>query len=262
MGFVVYSSYNSFTFVGSVGSDPFKHEGHSGWTAYEVFQEVYGWLTANPADTVLLHIGTNDIIGGSSTDSIAADINSILDQIDQYEADYNVEIMVILARIINCSNLLNTDYRQMATALNIEIQNLADIRRAAGDQIIVVDMENGAGINYNEDDSYPYTDGDMYDAVHPNDSGYAKMAQVWFNAININAQPTTTSTILYTTSSTSTNPLTTTPSTTTIPPMSIYGKVTGDIGSITINLYKVLCEGNSLVSTTSTNADVFTFLLM
>jgi lysophospholipase L1-like esterase len=245
----------SFSFVGSEGSYPFKHEGHGGWRADEVFKEVYGWLTANPADIVLLHIGTNDITEGKSAVSCATDINYILDQIDEYEAENNVEITVILARIINRCYLCNTDDRQETTALNMEIQNLADIRRDEGDQIIVVDMENGAGINYNDDDSYPYTDGDMYDDVHPNDSGYAKIAQVWFNAIN--AQSTTTTSV-HETISTTTTPLTTTTSTTTIPPMSIYGKVTGDINKdVIINLYKAVCEGNSLVSATSINADGF-----
>jgi hypothetical protein len=78
---LVASGYNYFTFVGSEGIDPFKHEGHIGWTAYEVLQEVYGWLTANSADIVLLHIGTNDITGGESAASCAADINSKLKKI-------------------------------------------------------------------------------------------------------------------------------------------------------------------------------------
>jgi len=55
-----------------------------------------------------------------------------------------------------------------------------------GDKIIVVDMEFDSGIIYQLE-----PDGDMYDALHPSnvfnpdiiDSGYAKMANLWFSAL-------------------------------------------------------------------------------
>ncbi len=53
-----------FDFVGSQDdgelADP-DHEGHSGWDADEIRDNIYGWLDANPAEIVLLHIGTNDM---------------------------------------------------------------------------------------------------------------------------------------------------------------------------------------------------------
>ncbi|MFC1486897.1 hypothetical protein ACFLRN_04320 [Thermoproteota archaeon] len=56
-------------FVGSL-SDPdsqefdIDHEGHSGWLADQIKDNVYNWLELNPADIVILHIGTNDISQG------------------------------------------------------------------------------------------------------------------------------------------------------------------------------------------------------
>ncbi len=56
---------------------------------------------------------------------------------------------------------------------------MAQNRIDEGDDIIIVDMENGAGINYSTD---------LVDGIHPNDTGYSKMANVWFKALEENMQ--------------------------------------------------------------------------
>jgi lysophospholipase L1-like esterase len=187
-----------FNFIGSrpdfdVGTAPSDtdHEGWPGWKADQIRDNIYNgldnqnnglnWLetaAANPdqgpVDVVLLHIGTNDISGGQNPSDIALEIGQILDEIDEYEAATSSEVWVILARIIS-----RTDSKVSQTAtLNNAIQILADARITAGDKIIVVDMENGAGIVYNT------TTGDMDDSVHPVDSGYEKMANTWFAVLD------------------------------------------------------------------------------
>ena len=54
-------------FVGNLNSgsdildfDP-HHEGHPGWRDDEIAANIYAWLKLNPADIILLHIGTNDL---------------------------------------------------------------------------------------------------------------------------------------------------------------------------------------------------------
>jgi len=90
---------------GSVaGTDP-DHEGHAGATAYDVAfgspdagGGVYAWLEANPADVVLLHIGTH----GLSTSP--ADVGFVLDEIDRWEtSESGYPISVLLARIIEAA---------------------------------------------------------------------------------------------------------------------------------------------------------------
>ncbi len=142
--------------------DP-DNEGYVGWTSIEIANIIYAKLIENPADIILLHIGTND--WSESTYGI----NRILDEIDRYETTYDHKITVVLARILNSP----LNYAHL-TNLNINIQSLADTRIANGDDIVVVDMENGAGINYSSD---------FQDSLHPNDMGYYKMANVWFSAI-------------------------------------------------------------------------------
>jgi len=141
-----------------------NHEGHRGWRADEIRDNITGWFNSTPADVVLLHIGTNDISQNQTAASTAAEIGQILDDIDAWETTNN-QVWVVLARIIN-----RNDWRSgTTTTLNGLIQALADTRIADGDRIVAVNMESAL--------SYP---GDLADTVHPNDTGYGKMATVWF----------------------------------------------------------------------------------
>jgi len=142
--------------------DP-DNEGFPGLTTTDISSIIYNKLVQNPADIILLHAGTNDW----SIDSIG--ISMIFDEIQRYEDDFNHPITIIVARIINAPS-----YYPHITTLNNNIQNLADTRIAQGDDIVVVDMENGAGLNYATD---------FYDSLHPNSVGYEKMANVWYNAL-------------------------------------------------------------------------------
>jgi hypothetical protein len=168
------------------------HEGHPGAQAdggnpaTDLVDNVYAWLDANPASIVLLHIGTNDISRDNQTPvQIVNEVEDILDEIDRWESDnFPEEIWVIIARIIdrNCrtenpqcqESLDTTAYNQ---ALAIMVQNRKNL--PTPDKIIIVDMENGAGIDYRLEPT-----GDIFDdgnnRVHPFETGYQKMADVWF----------------------------------------------------------------------------------
>lgn len=143
--------------------DP-DNEGYPGWTSGDIANIIYNKLIANPPDIILLHIGSNDW-----SDSVG-EINHILNEIDRYEQNYHHHIKVILARILN-----RPAYYTWTRDLNQNIQALADSRDSYGDDIVVVDMENGAGINYSTD---------FQDPTHPNNTGYAKMANLWFNTLS------------------------------------------------------------------------------
>jgi lysophospholipase L1-like esterase len=145
-----------------------NHEGHDGWRADQIRDNISGWLTSNPPDIVLLHIGTNDISQDQSVGSTVTEVNEILDRIDAK----STATVVFLARIINRNDTVvsritaTTDY-------NDSLQALANARIATGDLIFVVDQESAL--------NYP---ADIADRVHPNDGGYGKMAQRWFEALS------------------------------------------------------------------------------
>ena len=165
------SSGYDVNFVGSLHDGTFddrQHEGWSGFTVKQIRDNVYRYLTNNPAQIILLHIGTNSISDNPSY-TTPDEVASLLDEIDRYSET----AIVILAEIINrngyvCPNpsttrTFNNNVRAMAqNRINNPVQP---------DRIVIVDMECSAGLNYNTD---------LADTVHPNDNGYEKMAAKWF----------------------------------------------------------------------------------
>ena len=170
---------HSVEFVGGLGAEyqyqysyDNDHEGHGGKTAGFIKDNVYGYLVDNPADIVLLHIGTNNFSGSPpyDPDDVVADVNGILNRIDNYENNKGKEVWVILAKIIK--RLETTEKEQAVEDFNDALQTMANGRISGGDKIFVVDMESA--LNYPDD---------LPDELHPNTTGYSKMAAVWFAAI-------------------------------------------------------------------------------
>ena len=153
-----------------------KHEGHSGWTIQQDDDLVTGKSTANNdgvtytgkkvvadfgPNIVLVHLGTNDLNLGQASgapDRLGKLIDHIV--VDAPNA------LVVVAKIIPLP-------AQAAgvTTFNDAIPGVVKQRADAGKHVIVVDQFTGMIANT-----------DM-DSVHPKESGYEKMAAVWYNAI-------------------------------------------------------------------------------
>ena len=117
-------------FVGSLdnGSAVFadsQHEGHGGFTADQIRNNIYNCLVDNPSQVVSSFISEPMILMIPRTPAvIVTEVYNILDEIDRYESDHGAEITVILALIINrldytCTNPLyiniyNNDLEDMA----------------------------------------------------------------------------------------------------------------------------------------------------
>jgi lysophospholipase L1-like esterase len=165
------------------------HEGHGGWTAYEI---VHGrtakpleghlavWLADVQPEIVLLHIGTNDL--KNSPD----DVQAILDEIDAFDPDAWVVLALIINRACSLDPVPCPEYQETVD-FNYNVEDMAwgrinnPAKPAFPDKIVFVDMENGAGIDYHWSIGNP--PGDMADNLHPFDTGYAKMADLWFSAL-------------------------------------------------------------------------------
>lgn len=161
-----------------------NHEGHGGWCASgchqnksDILREVYNFLASNPPDIVLLHIGTNDIGAHHHPQAIVSAVSGILDNIFRYGSEHNRQIGVILALIIGRLNPPCL-YCLQTTTYNNALRQMAQNRIQKGDKIIIVDMQNGAGLDYRH-----IPDGDMWDVSHPYETGYQKMANVWFDGL-------------------------------------------------------------------------------
>jgi len=148
--------------------DP-DNEGYPGWTSFDIANITYNIMVTQKPDIVLLHIGSNDMwISGNADNPSMNGVDAILNDIDDYERDTHRHVKVILARIID-----RTYHPAFTNIFNQKLQELANRRRAQGDDIVVVDMQHWAGLN----------GGDYQDPTHPNSNGYKKMAKVWFDAL-------------------------------------------------------------------------------
>lgn len=140
------------------------------------------FLPRYPSDVILLHIGTNGLLDNDDVESnvnvapYVNYVNGILDQIDDYEEN----ITVVVARIIHVLNEeipadQNSD-NSITHQYNDALEAMVNSRIAAGDKLFMVDMEDGAGIDYE-------IDVDMVDPWHPNETGYRKMAVQWYERL-------------------------------------------------------------------------------
>jgi GDSL-like Lipase/Acylhydrolase len=165
------------------------HEGHSGYHAknpvdvnISIADNLFGWLSefVKVPDIILMHVGTNDIIQmelyNENVNDLILDVNTVLDIVDSF----NTEIIVVVAQIINRADDLSTlivNESDSTSKFNTELIDLVNVRKVIGDKIILVNQESAL--------SYP---ADLIDGIHPNQTGYDKMATVWFDGI-IDALP-------------------------------------------------------------------------
>ena len=207
INFVGYSN----TSGGSAGYDHF--EAHNGWQAVQssIDADYNEWdmishlqddytnysdqlntkLTHYNPDIVLLHVGTNDFETGITASVGVNHVNSVLDVL--YSSTYNnnaSNTVVFLAQIINRSNQVATSDPDAPSGIRATTSNFNNqLRTSAADRIVnnnnkivLVNMET-AITNYDEDPLNGGS-GDMFDAFHPNQTGYNKIAGVWYTALS------------------------------------------------------------------------------
>ncbi|KAI0517822.1 carbohydrate esterase family 3 protein [Xylaria bambusicola] len=146
-------------------------EGHSGFLAINIANsgQLVGWLQANPADVVTMHLGTNDIGWlNPPVDQILATFTRLVGVM----RDSNPKIKIIVAQIIPSTNVI---WNTAITNLNQAIPAWAQGLNKTESPIWVVDQNTGID---------PVAD--LRDGLHPNLAGDEKMANVWYPGL-INA---------------------------------------------------------------------------
>jgi lysophospholipase L1-like esterase len=152
-------------FVGSMSNGPSSlgdhdHEGHSGWTISQIDQNIVNWLKSTQPRAVLLHIGTNDMWAGASG---APDrLSQLIDKITSTSPKADVFVATIIP-FPSADAAVRT--------YNKAIPGIVQSKASAGKKVHLVDM-------------FPaLTNADLADNVHPNATGYSKMADVWHKAL-------------------------------------------------------------------------------
>lgn len=151
---------------GMVDGQPFpkQNEGHSGWKIAQLEPLIPSPALDPVPHIVLLMIGTNDIAQRDNLSAAPDRLNSLLDKLEGAAP----HALIVLAQI---TPLSNTSSKQSIETYNAAVRDIAHERIGAGEHIKLVDM---------------YTDfpvSELGDGVHPNETGYARMASVWYAAI-------------------------------------------------------------------------------
>ena len=176
------------TFIGTappngpteVAGQPFPraHQGHQGFVidtggfapTASLRLVLEGALPVLDPQIVLLMAGTNDVNGNNDLAGAPARLAGLLDQIDASEPG----ALVVVAQLTPTQDpVLNARIETLNAAIAQQVGALA----AAGRHVAVVDM-------YTPFVTTPdYQNALLADRLHPNDAGYAVMANVWYEAI-------------------------------------------------------------------------------
>ena len=138
-------------------------------------EQIDSWLTRNPADLILLHIGTNDLQTGKTPDQVHQGIQQILTNIrDWAGAEASVtRAEVLLAQIIGAdepSAFTNADVLRLNRDLLPEFE---------GDGVKLVDQYAAL-----DRDGNGVPDADLYaNQLHPDRDGYEAMADAWYEKL-------------------------------------------------------------------------------
>ncbi len=130
------------------------------------------YLNSFQPEIVLLHIGTNN--EGADINNVVNSVSSMISDIRNFDAAHNDNMWIVIALIIpkfdefNQSSQWVHDYD---SSLNLMAQTR--LGEPYYQRILVVNMENAL-------DSSDFVDG-----VHPNDTGRLKMANIWYEGLQL-----------------------------------------------------------------------------
>jgi lysophospholipase L1-like esterase len=158
-------------FVGSRNSGPPQlgdrnHEGHPGWRIDQIYTHARNWLTAYQPQTVLLHIGTNDINENYRPAAAPARLSRLIDLITTTLPRTRLYVATI-------GPFTQPPVESRAQTYNARIRKIVAAKTASNGRVQLVDMHS----SLTRADISP-------DGIHPTDGGYSKMAARWYGALS------------------------------------------------------------------------------
>ncbi|KAI1451902.1 SGNH hydrolase-type esterase domain-containing protein [Annulohypoxylon moriforme] len=160
----------SIKMVGSRTAGTMSNNHNEGWRGFridQIYQKAQKSIPVFRPRVFTINAGSNDCIQGFEIGSIGKRMGDMLECI----WDASPGSTIILSTL-----LVTSDVSAEARVTEANAQYLYLARRKANDgkRIVLVDMHAAAG---------PSCD-DLVDGIHPNDSGYRKMALLWRKGIH------------------------------------------------------------------------------
>ncbi|MET7420248.1 SGNH/GDSL hydrolase family protein [Dactylosporangium sp. NPDC005555] len=141
------------------------NEGHSGYRVDAVAAGADAWIAAAKPDVVLLNAGTNDMLQNYDLPNAPARLSALIDQILRAAPAATV---VVSTLVPNPDPTVQARVRQY----NGQIPGIVQAKATAGKKVRLADFAGNLTL------ADIGTDG-----IHPTDGGYAKLADVWFSAL-------------------------------------------------------------------------------
>ncbi|SNY24062.1 ricin-type beta-trefoil lectin domain protein [Paractinoplanes atraurantiacus] len=156
-------------FVGSQFNGPaalgdHDHEGHPGWRIDQIDANITRWVQATGPRTVLLHIGTNDILQNYNVGSAPSRLSTLIDHITAAAPAADVFVATLIP-------LASSGQEAAARTFNAALPGIVQSKVNSGRRVHLVDMHAAL------------TTADLIDGVHPTAGGYDKMAAAWYAAL-------------------------------------------------------------------------------
>ncbi|GIF09868.1 ricin-type beta-trefoil lectin domain protein [Actinoplanes siamensis] len=148
-------------FNGPAALGDHDHEGHPGWRIDQIDANVGGWLRGTTPRTVLLHIGTNDVLQNYNLAGAPGRLSTLIDHITAAAPAADVFVATIIP-------LANAGQEAAARTFNAALPGIVGSK---GQRVHLVDMHAAL------------TTADLIDGVHPTAGGYDKMAATWYAAL-------------------------------------------------------------------------------
>lgn len=153
---------SQFNGPGNLGDH--DHEGHPGWRIDQIDANIVGWLNTYQPHTVLLHIGTNDVLQNFNVSTAPNRLSTLIDRITSTAPSAEVFVAQIIP-------LANSGQENAVRNFNAQIPGIVQSKVNAGKHVHLVDMHSAL------------TTADLIDGIHPTANGYDKMAAVWYSAL-------------------------------------------------------------------------------
>ncbi|MCA2211429.1 ricin-type beta-trefoil lectin domain protein [Jidongwangia harbinensis] len=151
-------------FNGPAALGDHDHQGHPGWRIDQVDAAVTGWLRTADPRTVLLHLGTNDILQNHQVPSAPSRLSALVDRITAAAPAADVFVATIIP-------LASAGQAAAARTFNAALPGIVQSKVNSGKRVHLVDMHA------------VLTTADLIDGVHPTAGGYDKMAAAWYTAL-------------------------------------------------------------------------------
>jgi lysophospholipase L1-like esterase len=183
LGNLMGKGYNA-TFVGNSTTNPTStltatsNTAHNGYSGYRIDQIENGvvnsnWMATAP-DTVLLHIGTNDLAQNYNVSTAADRLDSLLGNMIAKKPNTHI----VVAKIIGGTD---QSFNNLVTTYNSAIAAKVTARARLGQNVSMVDMYSEMNYNAQTNASGQSL---FSDAYHPNQTGFDLMGSAWAGAMD------------------------------------------------------------------------------